>query len=110
MIERFSLHYRQSEWVLGAGGERSNPDDEQTVPTERAILTHVSAELDRWEQTFPAARSEAAPVLAPRFSVELSSSPGWVCLTVTHPSIDESDQITLMRQVAAIINDLTRRN
>ncbi len=80
------------------------PDD-AVVGAWNRILARVLIAIKRWERDF--AGSPSSPDR--RYAADISFTPEWVCLTVTHPAVDGPTHMEVMHAVAKIIEHETRR-
>ena len=108
MIEEFSFHSRfavSDEIDAGDHCAGGFPDDAVVAAWNR-ILARVLVAIRKWERDFAESRSSADR----RYGADISFTPGWVCLTVTHPAVDGPTHMEVMHEVAKIIEQETRRS
>ena len=107
VIEEFSFHSRFAGSHHVDTGDHSAgafPDDAVVAAWNR-ILARVLIAIKKWER-------DSAGLLSSEdrgYAADISFTPGWVCLTVTHPAVDGPTHIEVMHKVAKIIEQETRR-
>lgn len=102
MIQEFAL-YSRTFTIAEPDDFVPNLPDPAVSSAWRRVLDRVHIVLDEWEGT-----DDVQSPAGRKYTAELTYSPGWVCLSVRHPSTDGPTQIEVMHGVAMIIEEETR--
>ncbi|KAA0021958.1 hypothetical protein [Antrihabitans cavernicola] len=103
MIQEFTFYSRTFTSIPTPDDVVPELPDPVVAAAWARVLRRVRLVLDEWEGTDDI-RSPADR----RYAAELTYSPGWVCLSVTHPTTDGPTQIQVMHEVAKVIEEETR--